>query len=239
MSSSAGYRKTRQPTLIGLRLWLLLAVAGLLIAFWQIRSSPRLMSLIYRYRETAPLAMQGGDPYVRALMRTISASEANDPSPYTILYGGEHIQDLSQHPDRCMPILNGPNVGNCTTAAGRYQFLWSTWMEKAKLYHPHPSGLWLWQSYSFAPQYQDQVVYAWLSDRHAWGKDIPQLLHQGQIQEVLKLLSGTWTSLGYGIEDNLITPSVEKIYRRMLAEEKTKVPSNHPAANSKIDPGPS
>jgi muramidase (phage lysozyme) len=230
--------KTIQPrrTNRGLRLLLLAGLGGMVFMGWQFRSSPRLWTFIHRYGEIAPLAMQGGDPYVRALMRTISASEANDPSPYTILYGGQHFDDLSQHPDRCLPITEGPNLGNCTTAAGRYQFLFTTWLEKAKFYHPRPSGLWLWQSYSFEPQYQDQVVYAWLRDRQAWGVDIPKLLRQGQLDPVLKTLSGTWTSLGYGIEDNLVTPSLTKIYRQMLTEEKAKV---GPAPRSKIGQGPS
>ena len=32
-----------------------------------------------------PLAMVGGDPHVRALMRTISVSESNDANPYGLL----------------------------------------------------------------------------------------------------------------------------------------------------------
>jgi muramidase (phage lysozyme) len=172
--------------------------------------------------------MSGGDPYVRALMRTISFSEANDPSPYTLLYGGEHIQDLSRHPDRCIPIVRGPNHGQCTTAAGRYQFLSSTWDEKAALYHPNPPN-WLWPRYSFAPQYQDQVVYRWLTDDQAWGVSIPELLRAGEIQEVLALLSPTWTSLGYGIEDNVMTPGLEKTYWQLLDQELQGRDSNEAA----------
>nr|WP_233501707.1 glycoside hydrolase family protein [Acaryochloris thomasi] len=169
--------------------------------------------------EIAPLAMSGGSPHLRALMRTISASEANDPSPYTLLYGGTHVEDLSGHPDRCLPIVAGPNVGNCTTAAGRYQFINTTWAEKAKAYHPKPHKMLLWQTYSFEPMYQDQVVYKWLQDQQAWGLDIPQALEAGQLQSVLKRLSGTWTSLGYGIEDNAVTPQLARIYQQLLAEE--------------------
>lgn len=168
-----------------------------------------------------PLAMSGGSPHVRALMRTISASESNGSNPYAILYGGEQVQDLSQHPERCILIVSGPNEGSCTTAAGRYQFINTTWLEKAQQYHPKPSGLWLWTGYSFEPQYQDQVVYAWLSDPDAWDADIPALLESGQLEQVLQLLSGTWTSLGYGIEDNSITPDLPEIYQQMLSEELT------------------
>lgn len=198
------------------------AIAGHI--WFQNRPDPRRW-LPWRGGEVAPLVMDGGDPYLRALMRTISASEANDANPYSILYGGEHSPSLDRHPDRCIPIRWGPNVGQCTTAAGRYQFLTTTWEEKAQFYHPQPPQ-WLGQTYSFQPEYQDRVVYAWLSDSQAWGVDISTLLRQGDIQSVLELLSGTWTSLGYGIEDNLITPSLGHIYQTMLDEELSSAQSS-------------
>lgn len=166
-----------------------------------------------------PLEMQGGDPYIRALMRTISASEANDPQPYALLYGGSRVRDLSHHPEECITIVSGPNLGNCSTAAGRYQMINITWAEKAALYHPNPPGWMFWRAYSFEPKYQDAVVYAWLSDRQAWGVDISQLLRQGKLNRVRRLLSGTWTSLGYGIEDNAVTGRLPQIYQKMLQEE--------------------
>ncbi len=166
-----------------------------------------------------PLVMRGGDPYVRALMRTISASESNDVHPYSILYGGKHIKDLSHHPDLCITIVSGPNLGNCSTAAGRYQLLNTTWQEKAQRYHPHPSQMLFWQFYSFEPEFQDDVVYAWLTDSQAWGVDIPQLLRQKKLSEVLQRLSGTWTSLGYGIETNSMSGHLQSIYQKMLQEE--------------------
>lgn len=167
----------------------------------------------------APLAMRGGDPYIRALMRTISASESNVRSPYTVVYGGEHVSDLSHHPDRCMTIVAGPNLGDCTTAAGRYQFITTTWLQQAQRYHPAPPRLFFWEKYSFAPEYQDEVVYRWLSDPQAWGVDLRQQLKKGQVNLVLERLSGTWTSLGYGIENNSNTAGLPNIYRQMLREE--------------------
>ncbi|HEY9653748.1 MAG TPA: glycoside hydrolase family protein, partial [Coleofasciculaceae cyanobacterium] len=77
----------------------------------------------------------------------------------------------------------------------------------------------LWNLYSFEPQYQDEVVYAWLTDKKAWGIDIPQQLRQGNLKPVLRRLSGTWTSLGYGIETNSMTRYLPGIYQRMLQEE--------------------
>ncbi|WP_322744967.1 glycoside hydrolase family 24 protein [Leptolyngbya ectocarpi] len=167
-----------------------------------------------------PLAMPGGDPYIRALMRTISASESNMDRPYHLLYGGKTIGELSRHPDTCVPIETGPNVGDCTTAAGRYQFLTTTWQAKAEKYHPYPPGWFeFWQVYDFSPEAQDIVVHRWLSDPDAWGTDISQRLQNGDINQVLELLSGTWTSLGYGIETNTMSSQLPRIYSDMLREE--------------------
>jgi muramidase (phage lysozyme) len=169
---------------------------------------------------TAPLMMTGGDPHIRALMRTISASESNVPNPYSVLYGGEYTQDLSHHPDRCMSISVGPNSGRCSTAAGRYQFLSTTWTERARFYHPQPVRFMMWESYSFEPQFQDAVVYGWLDDPKAWGgADLRLLLQQGNVDEVLQHLSPTWTSLGYGIETNSMSTNLPGIYQKMLQEE--------------------
>lgn len=79
--------------------------------------------------------------------------------------------------------------------------------------------LMFWAAYSFEPQYQDVVVYRWLNDTKVWGTDISQLLQKGKIDDVLRRLSPTWTSLGYGIETNSISSSLPKIYQKMLAEE--------------------
>lgn len=167
----------------------------------------------------APLVKQGGDPYVRALMRTISAAESNSDRPYSLLYGGEHFSDLNRHPDQCVTIVAGPNTGNCTTAAGRYQFITTTWLEQAAQYHPQPPRFWLRREFSFAPEFQDEVVYRWLSDSAAWGVDLPELLRQDRLNEVLEILSPTWTSLGYGIESNSMTDLLPGIYQQVLQEE--------------------
>lgn len=167
-----------------------------------------------------PLAMVGGDPHIRALMRTISASESNMDRPYHLLYGGKTINELDRHPDNCVPIETGPNLGDCTTAAGRYQFLTTTWQAKAERYHPYPPGWFeFWQAYDFSPKAQDIVVYRWLSDPEAWGTDIGQQLKDGQVNQVLEQLSGTWTSLGYGIETNSMSSQLPRIYDEMLQEE--------------------
>jgi len=167
---------------------------------------------------TQPLVMSGGDPYLRALMRTISTSESNVMRPYHVLYGSEYVGTLERHPNRCESIGQGPNRGNCSTAAGRYQVLYSTWLELAAKYHPQRTSDALDAvNLSFAPIYQDLVVHAWLSDGR-WG-NLPAQLRQGRIQPVLKRLSGTWTSLGYGIETNSMSRALPKVYQSLLKEE--------------------
>jgi muramidase (phage lysozyme) len=164
--------------------------------------------------------MRDGDPYIRSLMRTISASEANDRQPYSLLYGGSRAKSLERHPGICVKIRSGPNKDNCSTAAGRYQMIDRTWAIMAKRYGASQEG-WFWDShYSFAPIEQDRVVHAWLSDKTVWGgMDVSKELRQGNIPGVLKRLSNTWTSLGYGIETNRMSSALPKIYAQILKEE--------------------
>nr|OEJ77119.1 glycoside hydrolase [Desertifilum tharense IPPAS B-1220] len=199
-------------------------VVGFMTLFWMTprpRSDRSIPPAIESYNESLPqpLAMTGGDPHIRALMRTISASESNVRRPYSVLYGGQYLENLSRHPDRCIRIVAGPNTGNCTTAAGRYQFLTTTWHEQARRYHPQRTAMRLWHEYSFEAEYQDAVVYAWLKDSRVWGEDIPALLEQGKLDRVLRMLSGTWTSLGYGIETNSMSQYLPTIYQEVLQEE--------------------
>jgi muramidase (phage lysozyme) len=186
---------------------------------WYIGGNLPLSSEPVFEQQQPPLVMTEGDPYIRALMRTISFSEANSKRPYSLLYGGQQVNDLSRHPQICVTIVVGPNTGNCSTAAGRYQIINTTWAEIAPRYHPNPSQVIFWSSYSFEREYQDIVVYRWLNDPKVWGTDLSKLLRQQQLNEVLRRLSPTWTSLGYGIETNSNTQFLPKIYQKVLAEE--------------------
>jgi muramidase (phage lysozyme) len=194
------------------RIGLALALAGLmLLLLWWWRP-------VMLMPGTRPLVMPGGDPYLRALMRTISASESNVLRPYHVLHGQRYVWTLDQHPNRCESISGGPNRGNCSTAAGRYQLLAGTWVELAARHHPDRTTDPLDAvRLSFAPLYQDLVVHAWLSEPR-WG-DLSAQLRQGRVQGVLRRLSGTWTSLGYGIETNNMSRELPRVYREMLRDE--------------------
>lgn len=194
----------------------------LVIVVWQ-ALNPRKIKGIPEY--SPALVMKGGDPYIRALMRTISASESQDTNPYTQIYGGEHFSDFSLHPNKCVKIVSGSHQGECSTAAGRYQFLTITWQEKSKRYHRKFKDLSINHDI-FTPQAQDEVVYSWLNDRDMWKVDIALLLKQGKINQVLQLLSSTWTSLGYGKENNSITPLLSQVYQKVLAEELAQTNSS-------------
>lgn len=194
-----------------------------------------LLGLIWWWRPafllpgTQSLVMEGGDPYIRALMRTISASESNVLRPYHVLHGGELVGTLDRHPNRCEAIGKGPNKGNCSTAAGRYQLLYGTWVELAAKYHPQRTSDPLDATeLSFAPIYQDLVVHAWLSEPR-WGGSLATQLQQGRIQVVLRRLSGTWTSLGYGIENNTMSRELPRIYRQLVEEELQRAGVARPA----------
>lgn len=195
--------------------WAIPLVGGLLISTAIGLSQREIASQNPLVEHLPDLAMADGDPYICALMLTISASESNHSNAYALLYGGSHVHDLQQHPNQCQPINVGPNTGNCSTAAGRYQFLNSTWQEKAAQYHPHPHG----STYSFVPEYQDAVVYRWLKDHHQWDADIVARLQDDRVEEVLLELSDVWTSLGGGIENNSMTPYLPSLYREFLARE--------------------
>lgn len=212
-------RSQRRPGAFPLTLLILLGLGGLLLRSLPSASIRQLQQTVW-VSHPEPLVMDGGDPYIRALMRTISAAESNTNEPYHVLYGGQAVDQLNRHPDVCVEIVAGPNTGNCTTAAGRYQFLTNTWEEKAEKYHPAPpSWFGVWVEYSFDPKSQDLVVYNWLKDTAAWNLDIAATLRQGQLDTVLRRLSGTWTSLGYGIEPNSMTAKLPRIYQKILEEE--------------------
>ena len=98
--------------------------------------------------------------------------------------------------------------------------------EKVQKYHHKPPKGISGNSYSFEPQFQDEVVYAWLNDHHTWGVNIANLLEQGKLAQVLQILSGTWTSLGYGTENNSTTPVLLQIYQKVLVEELAQANSS-------------
>ncbi len=117
----------KKPYKLVFNLIIFIGLLGLIHSFKK-NSQPLLNSSLVAH--LPELEMSEGDPYIRALMLTISASESNHKNSYYLLYGGSDVHNLKQHPNQCIPINIGPNRGKCSTAAGRYQFLTATWQEK-------------------------------------------------------------------------------------------------------------
>lgn len=65
----------------------------------------------------------------RAALRMITEGESRCAglSAYAVMYGCRPFTDMSSHPDQCFPINLPGYEGLCSTAAGRYQFITTTW----------------------------------------------------------------------------------------------------------------
>lgn len=71
---------------------------------------------------------------VQAFLRVLRAGESSqDDSAYSVMFGGGHFESFEEHPNvKNTRTLGGKPV--TSTAAGAYQFLFSTWREVAQQY---------------------------------------------------------------------------------------------------------
>lgn len=140
-------------------------------------------------------------PVGRALLDTIAGSESPG---YNTLYGGGQFEGYSDHPRKMVPITSGPNAGKNSSAAGRYQFLGSTWDQVRQ-----EAGL-----SDFSPENQDAGAWhlATKTYRQKTGRDLETDLTNAKgnpnaVEGIGRMLSGVWTSLPGGIEPNRATSS--------------------------------
>lgn len=151
-------------------------------------------------------------PEQRALLDAIAAKES--AGKYNVIYGGSTFSDFSDHPGKYVPIRSGPNKGLKSSAAGRYQFIESTWDDQAK-----KLGL-----KDFSPQSQDLAAYNLARENYnrSTGGNLDQVLQSGDpnaLAQVGKVLNKTWTSLPGGIEQGTNTSRFVRAYQNALGPQ--------------------
>lgn len=100
---------------------------------------------------------------------------------YNVLFGGARITDFSKHPNKCVPFRN-PKTGknDCSTAAGKYQYLYSTWRQLAAEVGVH----------DFTEESQDVVFL-----HHLKKLGILPLVQKGDFFAALSKAAPIWASL--------------------------------------------
>ncbi len=107
-----------------------------------------------------------------AILKVIRFAEGTaDPRGYNRIFGGQEVEDLSRHPDICVKFRK-----TCSTAAGAYQFLTTTW-EELKLGE-------------FTPENQDKGAIALIRRRGALAD-----VEAGRFEDAIAKLSPEWASL--------------------------------------------
>ena len=165
---------------------------------------------------------EGLEPEKRALLDTIAGVESPG---YDAMYTGKgpvrRFSDFSDHPRSPDRITKGPNAGQNSAAAGRYQVIPATWDRQAeKLGLPN-----------FRPENQD-IAAADLAET-TYGKHLLNTLKTDddrRIAEVGRGLNGQWTSLPGGAESTMSDRDFVDSYRQNLAKYKGE---SRPASGKK------
>ena len=142
------------------------------------------------------------NPNVLAMLKVIGDCEGAN---YNTFFGGGTFSDYSKHPNKVIC-----KSGLCSTAAGKYQFLFKTWNEVSK-----KLGL-----KDFSPNSQDLAAVYLIARRKALKN-----LIDGNLPLVLKKLSWEWASIPparYGQK----TRSEQYIYDRFKRYSGTIKTSN-------------
>ena len=120
------------------------------------------------------------NPNVRKMLDLISYTEHTQGNGYYTAFGGGRLSSLADHPRYSKPFRQTDGRMNTTSAAGKYQFLKSTWDGLARRY-----------GFSdFSPQNQDLGAVALLIQRGA----MPHLL-KGDFANAIAKSGAEWASL--------------------------------------------
>lgn len=128
----------------------------------------------------ANLSQYLNNPNVRKMLDLISYTEHTQNNGYYTAFGGGRLSSLADHPRYSKPFRQTDGKINYTSAAGKYQFLKSTWDGLARQYGFR----------DFSPQNQDLGAVALLIQRGA----MPYLL-QGNFAKAIAKSGAEWASL--------------------------------------------
>lgn len=120
------------------------------------------------------------NPNVRKMLDLISYTEHTQGNGYYTAFGGGRLSSLADHPRYRKPFRQTDGKINYTSAAGKYQFLKSTWDGLARKYGFR----------DFSPQNQDLGAVALLIQRGA----MPHLL-KGDFANAIAKSGAEWASL--------------------------------------------
>ncbi|RKQ97132.1 muramidase (phage lysozyme) [Kushneria sinocarnis] len=138
---------------------------------------------------------EAGSVNLLAFLDMLAVSElgkgltSSSDAGYNILVGGSTFTGYTEHPDR---LINLPNLGIKSSAAGRYQFLKKTW-DWAR----DSEGL-----SSFAPRNQDRAALFLIDYRGG-----TEAIRYGDIRLALEKCRKEWASLpgaGYGQNEHSV-----------------------------------
>lgn len=131
-------------------------------------------------------------PAARSFLDALAGPES--AGAYDVIYGGSKFSDFADHPRRAVTITSGPNKGQTSSAAGKYQFLGSTWDDQAARL-----GL-----TDFSPANQDAAAWNLASETYKakTGRELLADLEAGDTSRVASALNDQWTSLPGGIEQS-------------------------------------
>lgn len=131
-------------------------------------------------------------PAARSFLEALAGPES--AGAYDVIYGGGKFSDFTDHPRQAVTITSGPNKGRKSTAAGKYQFLGSTWDDQAGRL-----GL-----TDFSPANQDAAAWNLASETYKakTGRELLADLEAGDTSRVASALKDQWTSLPGGIEQS-------------------------------------
>ena len=143
-------------------------------------------------------------PRIRAFLDTIAVTEGTTgPQGYYRQYTNDHFSSFEDHPREMKCGIDRNNEKLCSDAAGRYQFLSTSW----DLYAPMVGAK------HFGPTYQDRVAIELIRE-----KDALEDIEQGRIEEAFRKLYMVWPSFGETpTEVERLMPKLVGTYNNNLA----------------------